>query len=139
MNFIETEVENGTEYLPENYKETTLKDNEVLMCVCFSYFKQFIGNTFNEEKFKTLVSCAIKEREEFILNKNSIVMATNLRIINALNYSSKLSCKFFKYNILLVQKEEVIHSWEKLRRNKTIKGLKLQRKIYGSRDRKWVS
>ena len=24
VHFIETEVENGTEYLPENYKETTL-------------------------------------------------------------------------------------------------------------------
>ena len=27
------------------------------------------GNTFNEEKFREMISQAIKEREEFIINK----------------------------------------------------------------------
>ena len=54
------------------------------------------GNTFNEEKFITLISCAIKEREEFIINKNSMVITADSRIVHALDSSSMLSSKFCK-------------------------------------------
>ena len=50
-----------------------------------------LGNTFNEEKFREMISQAIKEREEFIISKNSMVITADSRIVNALNSSSMLS------------------------------------------------
>ena len=50
-----------------------------------------LGNTFNEEKFREMISQAIKEREEFIIGKNSMVITADSRIVNALNSSSMLS------------------------------------------------
>ena len=50
-----------------------------------------LGNTFNEEKFREMISQAIKEKEEFIIGKNSMVITADSRIVNALNSSSMLS------------------------------------------------
>ena len=51
----------------------------------------FVGNTLNEHDFKTIIDVAIKERESYILNKNSMIIDTNPRIANAINLSSMLS------------------------------------------------
>ena len=51
----------------------------------------FVGNTLNEHDFKTIIDVAIKERESYIFNKNSMIIDTNPRIANAINSSSMLS------------------------------------------------
>ena len=60
------------------------------------YFINYIiiGNTFDQEKFKEMISKAIKDREKFILGKNSMEIIADPRIVNALNSSSMLSSKF---------------------------------------------
>ena len=62
----------------------------------FMYFINYIiiGNTFDQEKFKEMISKAIKDREKFILSKNSMEIIADPRIVNALNSSSMLSSKF---------------------------------------------
>ena len=40
-----------------------------------------------------MIAAAIKDREQFILNKNSMEIVTEPRIVNALNSSSMLSSK----------------------------------------------
>ena len=62
----------------------------------FMYFINYIiiGNTFDQEKFKEMISKAIKDREKFILSKNSMEIIADLRIVYALNSSSMLSSKF---------------------------------------------
>ena len=47
-----------------------------------------LGNKFNKYKFKTIISSAIKEREEFILKKKSMKIEADQRIVDALNTSS---------------------------------------------------
>ena len=53
-----------------------------------------IGNTFNEEKFKLIISKIIKEEENFISTKNWMEITTDSKIVAALNSSSILSSKF---------------------------------------------
>ena len=45
----------------------------------------------NEYDFKTMIDVAIKERESYILNKNSMIVDTDIRIANAIRSSSMLS------------------------------------------------
>ena len=52
-----------------------------------------IENTLNGEGFKKIITNAIKERESFILNKNSLEINVKSRIAQALNSSSILSSK----------------------------------------------
>ena len=54
-----------------------------------------VGNTFDHENFKLLITKTIKEREEFILSKNWMEIATDPRIVKALISSSMLSSKFW--------------------------------------------
>ena len=62
-----------------------------------SNFKLIIvGNSFNEEGFKEMITEAIKQREKVIISKNSMEISTDPRIVKALNSSSMLSS-----NILL--------------------------------------
>ena len=51
----------------------------------------YIGNSLNEIEFKQFISKAIKEREKYIVNKNSMEMQVDARIANALKSSSMLS------------------------------------------------
>ena len=63
-----------------------------------------IGNTFNEEKFKEMISEKIKERENYILTKISMEIATDSRIVAVLNSSSMLSSKYNFTNVYIAQK-----------------------------------
>ena len=54
-----------------------------------------VGNTFEQESFKLLITKAIKEREEFILRKNWMEIATDPRIVEALISFSMLSSNFW--------------------------------------------
>ena len=60
------------------------------------YFINYIiiGNTFDQQKFKEMISKAIKDREKFILGKNSMEIIPDPRIVNVFNSSSMLSSKF---------------------------------------------
>ena len=49
-----------------------------------------VGSTFGQENFKLLIIKAIKEREEFILSKSWMEIATDPRIVKALIPSSML-------------------------------------------------
>ena len=51
----------------------------------------YIGNSLNEIEFKQFISKAIKEREKYIVNKNSMKMQVDARIADALKSSSMLS------------------------------------------------
>ena len=50
----------------------------------------YLGNTLNEDRFKLLITEAIKERETFILDKHSMEIKVDSRIAEALNSSSML-------------------------------------------------
>ena len=57
-----------------------------------SNFKLIIvGNSFNEEGFKEMITEAIKQREKAIISKNSMEISTDPRIVKALNSSSMFS------------------------------------------------
>ena len=91
VNFIVNEVDNGVDYLPENYKEVAL-NRQWIVNLC-KYFLLILlkGNSFNEEGFKTMITEAIKEREQFIISKNSMIITIDSRIVEALNSLSMLS------------------------------------------------
>ena len=62
------------------------------MWTCVHILKTIaIGNTLNEEGFKQIITNAIKERENFILDKHSMEITVDSRIAQALNSSSMLS------------------------------------------------
>ena len=46
-----------------------------------------------------MISNAIKEREQFILNKNSMMISTDSKIVEALASSSMLSSNLYQINI----------------------------------------
>ena len=58
-----------------------------------------LGNTFDEIKFRKMISNAIKEREQFILNKNSMMISTDSKIVEALASSSMLSSNLYQIKI----------------------------------------
>ena len=64
-----------------------------------------------------MISEAIKEREKFILTKNSMEITTDSRIVAALNWSSMSSSKFNLKYIFIAQKVEVIY-FEEIKRRK---------------------
>ena len=53
-----------------------------------------LWNTLEEEKFKLLINSAIREREEFILKKNSMEIDADYRTALVLNSSSMISSKY---------------------------------------------
>ena len=71
-----------------------------------------------------MISWAIKEREEFIINKNFMVITADSRIVNALNSSSMLSSKSYSRYILLAQKGRIHLLLRDIEEEKTVKGLK---------------
>ena len=64
-----------------------------------------------------MISESIKEREKFILTKNSMEITTDSRIVAALNWSSMSSSKFNLKYIFIAQKVEVIY-FEEIKRRK---------------------
>ena len=70
-----------------------------------------------------MISEAIKEREKFILTKNSTEIAIDSRIVAAFNSSSMLSSKFNLKYIFIAQKVEVIYFYEIKRRKNPWKDL----------------
>ena len=79
-----------------------------------------IGNKLNESYFKEFIDNAIKQRENFILNKNSMWIKVDSRIVKAIQHSSMLSrmLNIFIFNLavkgrnnLLLRDKEEIKLW----------------------------
>ena len=70
-----------------------LTDNGSVIYV-ISIYLLFIGNTFNEDDFDTMIYDAIKNREQKIIDKNSMEINVESRIANAINNSQFISSKF---------------------------------------------
>ena len=93
LEYIESECPYGVQYLPEDYFKK--QPNRPWLCnLCKLLIILFYkGNTFNEEKFKELVSNAIKSRERHIIETNSLEIKTEKRIADAIMNSSFISSK----------------------------------------------
>ena len=50
-----------------------------------------VGNTLNESDFKEFIDNIIKQRENFILNKNSMEIKIDSRIVKVIQHSSMIS------------------------------------------------
>ena len=92
VSFIEAEVDYGVHYLPKTAKKLHWIGNRLSIYVLYKlyHYRQY----FWPRKFKEMISKAIKDREKFILGKNSIEIIQYPRIVNVLNSSSMLSSKF---------------------------------------------
>ena len=90
--FIETEVDNGVDYIPKTTKKLHWIGNRLSIYVLYQlyHYRQY----FWPRKFKEMISKAIKDKEKFILGKNSMEIIPDPRIVNVLNSSSMLSSKF---------------------------------------------
>ena len=90
--FIETEVDYGVHYLPKLQKKLHWIGNRLSI---YAFYKLYqYRQYFWPTKFKEMISKAIKDKEKFNLDKNSIEIIPDPRIVNVLNSSSMLSSKF---------------------------------------------
>ena len=60
-------------------------------CKCTNYKK--LGNTFNEEDYDTMIFAAIKEREQYIVQKNKMEINWDPKIASAIYNSQFISSK----------------------------------------------
>ena len=72
-----------------------------------------------------MISEAIKEKENFIITKNSIEITTDSRIVAALNSSSLLSSKYNFTNVYIAQKGRSHLLLRNQEEEKSMKGLQL--------------
>ena len=81
-----------TIFLKITERSISIDNGWLTYVLSLTYFA--LGNTLEEEKFKLLINSAIREREEFILKKNSMEIDADYRIALALNSSSMISSKY---------------------------------------------
>ena len=84
----------------------------------------YLGNTLNEDRFKLLITEAIKKRETFILDKHSMEIKVDSRIAEALNSSSMLSSNINNILNFIAQKGRSHLLLRDKEEEKTMKGLK---------------
>ena len=82
--FVENKCSDGLEYLPNDYQKKSIS-REWLGNLCKVLKWILIGNTLNESDFKEFIDNAIKQREKFILNKNSMEINVDSRIVKQYN------------------------------------------------------
>ena len=109
--FVENKCPDGLEYLPNDYKKKSIS-REWLGNMCKVLKWILIGNTLNESDFKEFINNAIKQREKFSLNKNSMEIKVDSRIDNEIQHSSMLSSMLNIFIFNLAEKEEAICYWE---------------------------
>ena len=90
--FIETEVHYGVIISPKTTKKLHWIGNRLSIYVLYQLYRY--RQYFWPTKFKEMISKAIKDKEKFILGKNSMEIIPDPRIVNVLNSSSMLSSKF---------------------------------------------
>ena len=89
--FLEKNLENSIDYLPEDYQKKPL-NRQWLWNLCIQINLISIDNTFNSKEFQELIDKAIKEREHKYLEKYSMVIETDPRIVSAFQKSSFNYC-----------------------------------------------
>ena len=93
IEFIETECSFGLAYIPDDYNKRSL-NRPWLFNLCERFILiYYLGNTFDEEKFSKLIVDAIKSRQDYIVQNNSLEIALNNRIAQSLMNSSFVSSK----------------------------------------------
>ena len=79
--------------MPDDYEKKSI--NRQWLCnLCINCFVIFLGNTFNKEGFEELISAAIKERQDKYIEKNSMIIETDPRIVSAFENSNFVSSKW---------------------------------------------
>ena len=95
-------------------KIKTYADNGYEICVFFIQLF-YLGNTFNEEDFDTMIFDAIKEREQCIIQRNRMEIVWDSKLALALQNSQLISSKAlfilieysFKRSLIITFKREI--------------------------------
>ena len=90
--FLENNWNNSIDYLPEDYQQKKTLNRQWLWSLCIQMNLISIDNTFYSKEFQELINTTIKEREYKYLEKHSMVIETDPRIVSAFKKSSFISC-----------------------------------------------